>query len=418
MALLFSLPTYLPSTLPGSWQSAPRQLATTERQHTVFSVAYKGILLADVYACPCSSAPAAAPVSTATNNDNNSHVAASWFTSWHDSNRDHPAPLANVNWTKYTHMTFSFALTTSDPNTISLDGVSGLLTDFVKAAKTNNVKALLSIGGWTGSRYFSTNVGDTNRIAFVKAITELATTYELDGIEFDGSFAKALERRHWSAVHESQWFASVLDYIEIMTYDTWGPWSPTAGPNAPLDDSCASPDQQVGSVTSAVNAWTTAGISASQIIVAVGGYGHSFSVASQDALLNGDNLATYPKFDKSKHPPGDAWNDNITTTDQCGNQQFPGSIYDMWGLVAGGFLTQNGTAADGFPYTWDSCSQTPFVYDKNSQTYVSYEDAQSFAAKGDFIKSKGLAGFNMWETGSDFNNILVDSIRSAAGFTE
>jgi chitinase len=42
---------------------------------------------------------------------------------------------------------------------------------------------------------------------------------------------------------------------------------------------------------------------------------------------------------------------------------------------------------------------------------ISYDDAQSFAAKGNFIKNKGLRGFAMWETGGDQNNILINSIR-------
>lgn len=47
---------------------------------------------------------------------------------------------------------------------------------------------------------------------------------------------------------------------------------------------------------------------------------------------------------------------------------------------------------------------------------VSYDNAESFAAKGDFIQTNGLRGFAMWEAGGDHNDILLDSIRSAAGF--
>ena len=39
------------------------------------------------------------------------------------------------------------------------------------------------------------------------------------------------------------------------------------------------------------------------------------------------------------------------------------------------------------------------------------------AAKGEFIHDFGLAGFAMFETGGDFNNTLVNSIRSAMGMT-
>jgi hypothetical protein len=67
---------------------------------------------------------------------------------------------------------------------------------------------------------------------------------------------------------------------------------------------------------------------------------------------------------------------------------------------------------------------------------VSYDDATSFgtsrtqllvdyplicnyktAAKGQFIQNMNLAGFAMWETGGDYNNILVNSIRSTINMT-
>jgi len=67
---------------------------------------------------------------------------------------------------------------------------------------------------------------------------------------------------------------------------------------------------------------------------------------------------------------------------------------------------------------------------------VSYDDATSFgtsrtrllvgyplicnyktAAKGMFIHDSNLAGFAMWETGGDYNNILTSSIRSAMQMT-
>ena len=39
----------------------------------------------------------------------------------------------------------------------------------------------------------------------------------------------------------------------------------------------------------------------------------------------------------------------------------------------------------------------------------------SIAAKGNYIKDEGLAGFAMWEAGGDSNDILLDAINSAIG---
>ena len=46
---------------------------------------------------------------------------------------------------------------------------------------------------------------------------------------------------------------------------------------------------------------------------------------------------------------------------------------------------------------------------------VAFDDATSFAAKGDFIKTSNLRGFAMWEAGGDYHDILLDSIRAASG---
>ena len=56
------------------------------------------------------------------------------------------------------------------------------------------------------------------------------------------------------------------------------------------------------------------------------------------------------------------------------------------------------------------------MYDVNNEDMISYDNAKSMAAKGAFIKKMGLKGFAMWEAGGDSNNILIDAIRSSAGF--
>jgi chitinase len=62
---------------------------------------------------------------------------------------------------------------------------------------------------------------------------------------------------------------------------------------------------------------------------------------------------------------------------------------------------------------FDNCSQTPYVYNPNTQIMVAYDNAQSFTAKGNFIKQSGLAGYALWEMGSDYNNILLNAINGA-----
>jgi chitinase len=170
-------------------------------------------------------------------------------------------------------------------------------------------------------------------------------------------------------------FAQVLDYIgsplptflfsrlrlthghtEVMNYDLWGSWSATVGPNAPLNDSCATTQQ--GSAVSAVKAWTGAGFPASKIILSAASYGRSYHVTSSNAVDASGNIKLYSPFDKSQQPAGDKWDSTASGVDICGNPNTVGGVFDFWGLINGGFLTKNGTAANGIDYTFDNCSKT------------------------------------------------------------
>ncbi|PFH51321.1 glycoside hydrolase family 18 protein [Amanita thiersii Skay4041] len=384
-------------------------------------------------------------------------IASAWYAGWHADSQ--PAfPLTQVTWSKYTHMTYAFAETAPDVGTLSLMGSNpDLLPQFVAQAHQHGVKALVSVGGWTGSRWWSSNVASAkNRTAFVKTLASFASKYKLDGLDFDweypgnqgigcntisskdtDNFLAFIQELRKDPIGSKlilsaatatapfvdakgdpssnvSGFGKVLDFIAVMNYDIWGPWSPTVGPNAPLDDSCAAPENQMGSATSAVQKWHAAGIPLSKLVLGVPSYGHSFRVRHANAFVNG-KLPPFPTFDSSNPPIGDAW-DDPAGIDECGIQQQSGGVVNFWGLISQGYLNNNGTFKNGIAYRFDSCSQTAYVYNKTTEIMVSFDDAKAFSAKGKFIKSRGIRGFSMWEAGGDFHDILLNSIRQSAGF--
>jgi chitinase len=154
-------------------------------------------------------------------------------------------------------------------------------------------------------------------------------------------------------------FSRVLDYAAIMNYDIWGPWSPTVGPNAPLNDTCAATQNQAGSAVSAIKAWSSAGMPLNQLVLGVPAYGHSFTVHKGNAFVQGSTteLAPYPAFDASLPPTGDSWSD-AGGVDICGNAVGPGGTIDFWGMVELGYLTAAGKRKKNIVYRFDDCSQT------------------------------------------------------------
>jgi chitinase len=153
-------------------------------------------------------------------------------------------------------------------------------------------------------------------------------------------------------------FAKVLDFIELMDYDIWGPWSAKVGPNAPLNDTCATTKNQAGSAVFTVQKWHAAGFPFHQIVLAVPSYGHSYQVNKTEAFEPGStNLIPYPSFNASVHPKGDSW-DNNTALDVCGNPQPNAGTFEFWGLVKLGYLNPDGTPKKGIFSRYDNCSQT------------------------------------------------------------
>lgn len=319
------------------------------------------------------------------------------------------------------------------------------------------MKALVSVGGWTGSKYFSTNFATAeNRTAFAQTCMDFINEHSLDGLDFDFEYPNrqglgcntisandttnfllflqelrtlpgASDVQFTAASSLFPWnnadgvqstdlsgFADVLDYIMIMNYDLYGMWSTNAGPNAPLASACDSRNNQ-GSATSGINAWIAAGVPADKIVLGVPAYGHGFRVNATSALGNGTELNMYPNFNSSDRFQGSSW-DNDPAIDDCGNAQPHTGTYTFWSLITeAGFLDESGTPLDGIVTGYDDCSQTPAVWNSSNNIFVSYDNTESLAAKGQYILDTGLHGFAMWEAGGDYNNILVDSIRSAVG---
>ncbi len=109
---------------------------------------------------------------------------------------------------------------------------------------------------------------------------------------------------------------------------------------------------------SAVKAWTTAGFPVNKIILGVGSYGHSFHVNLSAAYDASGKIHPYVPFDNSQQPAGDKWDGTASGIDSCGNPNVVGGVFNFWGLIDGGFLTADGTVAEGIDYVFDQCSQT------------------------------------------------------------
>jgi hypothetical protein len=65
---------------------------------------------------------------------------------------------------------------------------------FLTQGVFQNVIPILSVGGWSGSQFFSSAVAtDANRTAFATAIVSVVTQYNLSGIEIECALFSTLK---------------------------------------------------------------------------------------------------------------------------------------------------------------------------------------------------------------------------------
>ncbi|KAJ7822719.1 glycoside hydrolase superfamily [Mycena olivaceomarginata] len=344
-------------------------------------------------------------------------ISSGWYASW-------VVPEPTISWNKYTTAIYAFSVTTPSPPFINISAIDAGLTSFVAETKGKarnpdlKGRVLLSIGGWTGSIYYSSAVAtNASRVAFANAIEDypgsIPNQSQIGCNQFNPDdsvnfldFLKTV--RSTNVGKDLEITASVG--IKPFLNGTGEPMDDVSafgevlnriavGPNAPLNDACELvQERQQGSAVSAVTAWTNAGF---PITLGVASYGRSFFV-DPDMALNGQQIIAYPAFNATQ-PLGP--DDSTTWLDPCGNTEISGEFtFSQLITSPEGFLDQNGTSVD-------NCSQTPYVYDPTSHMMISYDDGRSFTAKGEFISSRDLAGFSMWDLAGDYNNILLNAIQ-------
>ncbi|KAI0081698.1 glycoside hydrolase [Panus rudis PR-1116 ss-1] len=226
-------------------------------------------------------------------------------------------PPEKIDFNRLDWIDFAFAVPKQDFD-LGWDGSEDapmILDRLVGAAHAKGKRVKVSVGGWTGSKYFSQACSTPeNRQILATNILAMYNRFDLDGIDIDWeypgqrgdpqnvvspgdsdnflAFLKTLRQtlppdakitaatmtvpfvdEDENPMGDVSAFAKVLDWILVMNYDSWGS-SSNPGPNAPLNDSCGNSTQSTASALSAIEAWTTAGFPTSQIVLGVPSYGY------------------------------------------------------------------------------------------------------------------------------------------------
>jgi chitinase len=291
----------------------------------------------------------------------------------------------------------------------------------LKGLKQQNpdLKILVSVSGWTWFKNFSdVALTKKSRKVFIDSAVDFVTKYDLDGLDIDweypglkgddntfrledkGNYTLLLKElrlsfnREGNRLHrhlytsiatgsekdflEHTQMAKVqlyVDSINLMTYDMYG-GDKNTGHHSPLYESPDDPKHV--SSNKSVHSYLEAGVKRNKIVLGVPFYGKGWTnvAATRNGLFQSGTSSHDLHFDY-------------------------GSIESI--------LLKPGS---GYVRYWDYSSDSPNLYNANTQTWVDYEDAESLAHKALYVRDYHLGGIMFWEYTGDPNNVLLDAINA------
>jgi chitinase len=311
-----------------------------------------------------------------------------YYASWQPSQY----PVSEIEWAGLTHLAVAFYSPQAD-GTLSLLGADPQLAkDIITGAHQNGVKAIASIGGSNSGPLFEQATAKSTLGTFVANLVGLLTNAGYDGIDIDWEpinasdtplvveLAQEIVAAHPGAIMSAAVgyinpnqptdlsgypaIAAAYDQLNIMSYGMAGAWPGwNSWHNSPLyQKDSATPL----SVDSTVNLYVAGGVPKAKLGVGIGFFGLCYSppVTGPDQPLGGSTILA-----------------------SDGTMAFANIMSSYYSAGA---------------RTWDALARVPYLsftsaHAPDGCSYISYDDAQSIAEKGAYVKSKGLGGVMAWE---------------------
>ncbi len=289
-----------------------------------------------------------------------------------------------IEYASLTHISHAFTWPDSEGNLIVPDDY--LYPELVETAHQNQVKMIMSIGGWGQAEGFAPMASQTaTRTRFISQVVEFCRAHDYDGVDIDWEFVWGSDQQRDFALfikemstalrgmnpprlltmaapaddYFGQWInyeelAPYFDYIGFMTYDFHGSWSDHSGHNAPLY-SCDG--DECGSVDQTFNYALQRQVPLEKLLLGIPFYGRSF-----------DSPGLYQSFQ--------------TTNDYAFSE-----IVDFW--------------YQGWSYHWDDCAKVPYLLSPSGVGIISFDDPFSVLWKCAYVLDKQAAGVIIWELSQD-----------------
>ncbi len=356
----------------------------------------------------------------------NPYKVVAYYPSWGTYQDFDVTQIAAAN---ITHLNYAFA-NISDGQ-VALGDAWADKNNFNKLSKLKEanpkLKTFISVGGWTWSGQFSdVSMSQYSRDKFADSAVQFIRDYGFDGVDIDWEYpvsgglasngAKPVDKYNFTLLlqairdkldaaqakdgksylltiaagafpayvknTEMDQVATIVDWVNLMTYDYHGDWESKSNHQAPLYADSAEPGGTGNTnINSTVNTYLNAGVPANKLVLGIPLYGRSW------ANCGITNQGLYQ---------------------QCSGVE-KGVISD--GIHEYGNLENHGWInGKGYVRYWNDNAKVPWLYNKSTGTFVTYEDPESIAYKAQYIKAKGLGGAMVWELSQDINRTLLNKL--------
>ncbi|MFY2563587.1 glycosyl hydrolase family 18 protein [Corallococcus terminator] len=398
------------------------------------------------------------PVTVAIPGGNTSKRIVGYFTQWGIYGRNYQ--VSNIPAAKLTHINYAFSNISADGKCVLGDvfadidkgggwtgewdpgQLRGNFRAFKELKRTQtHLKVLISVGGWTWSKYFSQVAATAaSRTAFVKSCVDMFIKGQypgvdavngvgvFDGIDIDweypvggglpGNTNNPADKQNYTALmaefrsqlsavtaqtgkpylltiatgaspallanqQETKNLSNILDWINVMAYDYHGSFESTVNFHSALNRVTNDPGASAGFYTDgSVAKMLELGVAPNKIVVGVPFYGRGWGGVPN--VNNG--------LFQNGVPTRGTWDD--------GQSGLTG-VFDYKDVKA-----NYERAGSGYSKFTHPEAKQAYVYSPSTQVWIAYDDPQTLHAKSDYIISKSLGGAMFWELSGDDGTLL------------
>jgi chitinase len=319
---------------------------------------------------------------------------------------------AKINYRLYTHLCHAFLVADEDGKIRTSRNVPS--RSVTGEAHKAGVKVILSLGGWGWDKQFASIVSKPEAFdRYVKAVMEIVDTYDYDGIDLDWEYPDTSEeivgfdrlvRRFRKELDELgrkkgkpmvqtmavssnsgtlRWLKKdvvleTMDWLNVMTYDYSGTWTPYAGHNSPLHASSRQPGGSPRSTELTMRYLVRdRGFPPGRLAVGIPLYGRGFAVSEPYA--------------STKNVPA------------------------ARARVGGGnYARMEKLLKEGWTRRWDDETKNPWLLAPDRSAVIGYDDAESVSIKTEWAMKEGFRGVFFWEVGGDLLPDGTNPLQDAA----